>query len=37
MSNRQLEEIQEEETNKELASDLGISYEDFLQLCYLCR
>lgn len=35
MSNRQLDEIQEEETNKELASDLGISYEDFCELDYV--
>ncbi len=32
MSNRQLEEMQEKLANQKLASELGISYDDLLEL-----
>lgn len=34
MSNRQLEEMQEEEANRTIASELGITYEEFCELDY---
>ncbi|MCT4142358.1 hypothetical protein [Elizabethkingia anophelis] len=34
MSNRQLEEKQQEEANKAFAAMLGITYEEFLELEY---
>ncbi|WP_293266733.1 hypothetical protein [Neptunomonas sp.] len=32
MSNRQLEEMQEEQAHRELATELGITYEDLCEL-----
>tara|TARA_R110001583_G_scaffold184353_2_gene343654 strand:- start:349 stop:453 length:105 start_codon:yes stop_codon:yes gene_type:complete len=32
MSSRQLEEIQEEQGNREIASEIGITYEELCEL-----